>query len=156
MTGKTAAKETAHAFITERPLRSEELLELVGRAGHGAQALFLGVVRDHHEGRSVRAVTYDCFRPLAEKTLSEIAREAASRWQAVVACAHRVGTLEVGEASVAIAAGSEHRAEAFEASRWVIEEIKRRLPVWKKEHYADGGAAWLSGCALDGAAHERR
>ncbi len=136
------------SFITEHPLRPDELLSMVSRSSHGAQTLFLGVVRDHHEGRAVRAVTYDCFRPLAEKTLAAIASEAAARWKAAVACAHRVGTLELGEASVAIAVGCEHRAEAYEASRFVIEEIKRRLPVWKKEHYEGGDSAWLPGCGL--------
>lgn len=140
------------AEVTERPLRPEELLELVRRPGHGAEAVFLGVVRNHHEGRAVRAVTYDCFVPLAEKVLSEIAQEAAGRWKAAVACAHRVGRLEVGETSVAIACASAHRAEAFDACRHVIEEIKRRLPVWKKEHYEGGDSQWLSGCALPHAA----
>ncbi len=135
--------------VTEHPLRAEELLDWLADPAHGARDLFLGVVRAEHEGRKVRAVSYDCFKPLAEKTLREIAREAQERFGSRLACAHRVGRLEVGEASVAIAAGSPHRAEAFEACRYVIEEIKRRLPVWKKEHYEDGDSAWLPGCALE-------
>lgn len=139
------------AFVTDHPIRPEELLELAARRGHGATNLFVGAVRDHHEGRAVRAVTYDCFRPLAEKVLGQIASEAASEHQALVAVAHRVGRLEVGEISVAIAASSPHRAQAFDASRAVIEQIKVRLPVWKKEHYVEGESAWLSGCALGAA-----
>lgn len=142
-------REGPVAVVTERPIRPEELLDLVSRPAHGAQALFLGVVRDHHEGRAVRGVTYDSFRPLAEKVLLEIAADAERRWPCLVACAHRVGRLDVGETSVAVAAASAHRAQAFDACRHVIEEIKRRLPVWKLEHYAEGASAWLPGCSLD-------
>lgn len=135
--------------VTEAVLRPDELAMLVAASGHGAEAMFVGVVRDHHEGRDVRAVTYDAFRPLAARTLRQICEEAAQKWPASVACSHRIGRLEVGEASVAIAAGSAHRAEAFEACRYVIEEIKKRLPVWKKEHYVGGDSAWTAGCALE-------
>jgi molybdopterin synthase catalytic subunit len=126
------------------------MLDLVADPRHGAQALFVGVVRDLHEGRRVAAVTYDAFPPLAERELAAIAKEAEGRFQARIAAGHRIGRLEVGESSVVIAAGSEHRAEAFEACRYVIEQIKKRLPVWKKEHGADGSARWLDGCALRG------
>jgi len=135
-------------IITERPLRVEELIELCAAPGHGAQAVFVGVVRDNHEGRKVDGVTYDCFVPLAERTLAEIAEEARGKFGAKIAAAHRIGRLAVGEASVAIAAGTPHRAEAFDACRYVIERIKERLPVWKQEHYVDGTANWLDGCAL--------
>jgi len=140
--------EKVFTSVTEAVLRPDELSTLVAAPGHGAETLFVGVVRDHHEGRDVRAVTYDAFRPLAARTLRTICEEAAVKWQARVACSHRLGRLEVGEASVAIAAGSAHRAEAFEACRYVIEEIKKRLPVWKQEHYADGDSVWTAGCAL--------
>jgi molybdopterin synthase catalytic subunit len=93
-------------------------------------------------------MTYDGFEPLAAKVLQEIASEAQARWRVRVAAAHRLGRLEVGEASVAVACGSAHRAEAFEACRYVVEEIKRRLPIWKKEHFADGRSEWLEGHAL--------
>lgn len=134
--------------ITETPLEPGRLLSSISADGHGAQALFVGVVRDHHQGRGVCAVSYEAFRPLAEKVLSRIAGEADEKWGVRVAAAHRLGRLDVGEASLAVAVGSPHRAEAFEACRWVVEEIKARLPVWKKEHYADGKSAWLEGCAL--------
>lgn len=137
-----------HSALRRGPLDAAALTSFAGAPGHGAVAVFIGVVRDLHEGRSVEAVSYDAFEPLAAKTLAAIAREAAERFGAVVAAEHRLGRLLVGEASVAIAAGSPHRAEAFDACRWVIEEIKRRLPVWKQEHYADGGSSWLEGCSL--------
>ena len=134
--------------VTERPIRPEEMLDLISDPRHGAQALFVGVVRERHEGRKVAAVTYDAFPPLAERELASIAAEAAQRWPVRIAAGHRIGKIVVGESSVVIAAGSEHRAEAFEACRFVIEEIKKRLPVWKKEHDEDGTERWLDGCAL--------
>jgi molybdopterin synthase catalytic subunit len=137
------------AEIADRHLRIEELIENVSvSSANGAVASFVGAVRDHHEGKRVVAVTYDAFKPLAEKVLAAIAAEAASKFKARVAVMHRVGRLELREASVAIAAASEHRAEAFDACRYVIEQIKIRLPVFKKEHYAEGKDAWLEGCAL--------
>ena len=117
-------------------------------------ASFIGTVRAVHAGRHVRSVSYDCFVPLAEKELARIAARAEKRWPVRVAAAHRTGRLKVGEASVAIAVGSAHRAEAYAACRFVIEEIKLRLPVWKKERYTTGEGRWLAGCALRG--HGRR
>ena len=134
--------------VTERPLRPEEMLDIVSDPHHGAQALFIGVVRARHEGRVVSSVTYDAFAPLAEKVLGEISAEASKRFSARIAVGHRLGTLDVGETSVIVAAGSEHRGEAFDACRFVIEQIKTRLPVWKKEHGSDGSQRWLDGCAL--------
>ena len=134
--------------VTLRPLRPAALAAAVASRRHGACAAFVGVVRAVHAGRRVKAVSYDAFTPLAEKELARIAAEAARRWPAAVAAEHRLGRLRVGEASVAIAAASAHRAEAFEACRYVIEEIKRRLPVWKKEHYVRGKSRWLAGCSL--------
>jgi molybdopterin synthase catalytic subunit len=140
---------SAYAEITDRPIDATALLARVAAAEHGAQTLFLGVVRDHHEGKRVSAITYDCFAPLARKTLAAIAAEAAERWPGVrVAVVHRVGRLVVGEASVAIAIGSRHRAASYEASRHVIEQIKARTPIWKQEHHADGSSDWLDGQPL--------
>lgn len=116
--------------------------------GHGALASFVGVVRDCHEGRAVTGVTYDAFEPLAAGELAAIAEEAAARFGARVAVEHRVGALEVGEASLAIVAGAPHRGPALDACRWALEEVKRRVPVWKQEHHAGGPSRWLDGCPL--------
>ncbi|MDP3543729.1 MAG: molybdenum cofactor biosynthesis protein MoaE [Elusimicrobiota bacterium] len=140
------------SFVTAARLDPAALCRAVSSPKHGALASFVGTVRSVHAGRRVKAVSYDCFVPLAEKELARIKAAAEKRWPARVAVAHRTGRLKVGEASVAIAAGSGHRAEAFEACRFVIEEIKRRVPVWKKEHYLKGDGRWLAGCAL----HRRR
>ena len=136
--------------VVKSRLDAAALCRAVSSPKHGAVASFIGTVRSPHAGRVVRAVTYDCFTPLAEKELARIAAAARRRWPVRVAVAHRVGRLKVGEASVAIAAGSAHRAQAYDACRFVIEEIKRTLPVWKKEHYARGSGRWLAGCALHG------
>ncbi len=138
--------------ITKSRLDPAALGRAVSSPKHGAVASFIGAVRAVHAGRFVTAVSYDCFLPLAEKELSRISAAAERRWPVRVAVAHRIGLLKVGEASVAIAAGSIHRAQAYEACRFVIEEIKLHLPVWKKEHYVQGDGRWLAGCAL----HRRR
>lgn len=139
---------TSWSGIRREELRPEALLRQVAARSCGATASFVGSVRDHHEGRAVRAVTYDAFEPLAAAVLAGIAREAAGRFGARVAIEHRIGRLEAGEASVMIAAAAPHRAPAFDACRWAIEEIKRRAPVWKQEHYADGTSGWLEGRSL--------
>src|SRR5215212_9297003 len=111
------------ADVTDKPLDPAALLERVAASGNGAATLFLGVVRDLHQGNRVVAITYDCFAPLARKVLAEIAAEAAERWPGVrVAVVHRTGRLAVGEASVAIAIGSPHRAASYDASGHVIDE----------------------------------
>ena len=134
--------------ITRGRLDPARLAGSLASPKNGASACFTGIVRSVHAGRRVKAVNYDAFAPLAEKELARIAAEAERRWPAAVAAEHRLGRLRVGEASVAVAAASMHRAEAFEACRFVIEEIKRRLPVWKKEHYVKGKSRWLPGCSL--------
>lgn len=143
-----------YTAITSDPITAETVLRHVGDDGDGAVCVFLGVVRDHNEGRSVRGVAYSAYREMAERVLAEIAAEAAERAGSDrVAVVHRTGELAVGEASVAIAVSSPHRAEAFDACRYVIEEIKKRLPVWKQERYVDGDEAWLDG-AVPEVAHD--
>ena len=134
------------AWITRDSIRSEEVLALVGDDADGAAVLFLGTVRNRNEGAPVSGLSYDAYEEMAGRVLAEIAGEAAHRLGTDrLAVVHRVGELGIGDVSVAIAASSPHRAEAFEAARYVIEEIKKRLPVWKKEHYVDGEARWLDG-----------
>jgi molybdopterin synthase catalytic subunit len=134
------------ARITRDPIDPAALLAQVGTASDGAVVLFVGTVRDHNDGRTVTGMRYDAFAEMAQAVLGEIAAEAAARAGSDrVAVEHRIGELAIGEASVAIAVSSPHRAESFAAARYVIEEIKQRLPVWKHECYADGGARWLDG-----------
>ncbi len=132
--------------ITSDPIDTAGVLAKVGHAEDGAVLLFLGVVRDHNDGRPVSGVGYEAYAEMAEGVLAELAAEAAERLTTDrIAVIHRVGELGIGEASVAIAVSSPHRAEAYEASRYVIEEIKKRLPVWKHERYSDGTTDWVEG-----------
>lgn len=143
--------------IVSEPIMAEGVLARVGDHADGAAILFLGVVRDHADGRPVHGMRYDTYQAMAEEVLAQIAGEAAERLGTDrVAVVHRIGALDVGEVSVAIAVSSPHRAEAFEASRYVIEEIKKRLPVWKKERYADGAEAWVEGAVPPGTGDARR
>lgn len=132
--------------ITRDPIDAAALLRETVAASDGAALLFWGVVRNEHEGRPVSHLEYEAYAPMAEAKLREIAGEARERWATgEISVVHRVGRLEVGEASVAIVVASPHRAEAYEASRYVIEELKRRVPVWKREGYADGESRWVPG-----------
>src|SRR5262245_24241003 len=145
--------EAMRATITDQPLDPGRLLAEVSRDAHGAVLLFLGTVRDVNEGRAVSGIRYEAFREMAESILEQIAEE-AERMVGVCAIAltHRIGDLVVGEPSVMIAVSTPHRAQAFEANRYIIEEIKKRLPVWKYESYAAGDSAWVKGQVVAGAA----
>ncbi|MDT8339927.1 MAG: molybdenum cofactor biosynthesis protein MoaE [Longimicrobiales bacterium] len=135
------------ARITSEPIDPEALRG--AGAGDGAELLFLGVVRNHAEGRPVRGMRYEAYGEMAERVLAEIVREAEARHAVSrVAAVHRVGELAVGEVSVAILVAAPHRDAAYGASRFVIEQIKRRLPVWKHEHFADGASRWVAGVPL--------
>lgn len=137
---------SALAWITREPISADSVLTRVGGPAHGAIDVFLGVVRDQNEGQPVSGMHYEAYVEMAERTLREIVAEATSQNGAcTVAAVHRIGELRVGEVSVAIAASAPHRAEAFAACRYVIEEIKRRLPVWKQERYVSGAEQWLTG-----------
>ena len=135
-----------HAAVVRTPIDAAAVMRRVGDPAHGATLMFVGVVRDHAEGRSVSGMRYDAYEPMALDVLRTIAAEAAERLGTEsIAVVHRVGELAVGEASVAVAVSSPHRAESYDASRYVIEQIKTRLPVWKKERYSDGDASWVGG-----------
>lgn len=144
--------------IVESPIDSGEVTRWLGAPECGAEVLFLGIVRANNLGHKVQAVSYDCMVPLAEKTLAKIAREALEivGSEGAVCVIHRIGTLPVGEASVIIGTASPHRSESYKASRHVIEEIKKRLPIWKKEHYEDGESEWLEGHALCTKSHDAK
>jgi molybdopterin synthase catalytic subunit len=136
----------AATLVTPATIDLGALVAAVSHAGAGAVATFLGVVRDVNQGASVSGIEYEAYAQMADRELGAILAEAESRWPGVRAAAvHRTGYLAVGEASVAVAASSPHRAPAFAACRYVVEELKRRVPVWKREHYADGRRQWVDG-----------
>ena len=136
----------AYAAVTDRPIDAARLLADSVSPADGAALLFWGVVRNENDGRPVDHLEYHAYADMAERIMHRIAEEAISRFGVGdVRVVHRVGRLEVGEASVAIAVASPHRAEAYEASRYVIEELKKRVPVWKREGYTDGETDWVAG-----------
>lgn len=139
--------------IGRAPLALEPLTRAVtfdGASGsHGAVVTFLGLVRNHNLGRSVRYIEYDAYEPLAIKAFERIADEVHTRWHGVrLALHHRTGRLEIGDASVAIATSSPHRADAYAACRYAIERVKQIAPVWKHEYF-EGGDVWIEGATAD-------
>lgn len=131
--------------VTSEPLSIDEAYTAVRRENCGAVALFVGTVRDHHDGKTVVSISYSAFKEMAEKEFAKIAAEAESRWKiGSVYIAHRTGKLEIGDASVVIAVSAPHRDEAFQACRHAIEALKKIAPIWKEEFY-ETGKAWVSG-----------
>jgi molybdopterin synthase catalytic subunit len=132
--------------ITSEPFDIQRLISGFASEEDGALLLFLGVVRNHNEGREVAGLEYEAYEEMGEAVLEEIAREAQEGCGSDrILVQHRVGVLEVGGVSTVIAVATPHRAEAYEASRYIIEEIKKRLPVWKKENYVEGDSQWVMG-----------
>jgi molybdopterin synthase catalytic subunit len=129
-------------FLSDAPLDLGALIREVSSPDRGGIACFLGTVRDHHEDRAVVGLEYSAYADMVEAECARIVAEAQARWPVRVALRHRVGALEIGEAAVAIAVAGAHRDEAFAGCRHVIEEVKRRVPIWKKERYADGTVEW--------------
>ena len=141
--------------IVREALAVEPLIKLVEGdvqargEGCGGITTFLGVVRATHKGRRVRHLEYEAFEPLAVKVFQQISAEIEHEWPGTsVAIHHRIGRLEVGEASVAIAAAAAHRGEAFQVCRYAIERVKQIAPVWKHEFFVDG-EAWVEGAVAD-------
>ncbi len=131
--------------ITHEALNRAALVEAITHPSVGGIVVFEGVVRDNARGKQVRYLEYDVYPEMALAQIRAIIAEAEQRWGAVrVAVAHRVGRLEIGEASVIIAVGTPHRAEAFEVCRYLIDTLKTRVPIWKKEVSVDG-EEWVEG-----------
>lgn len=127
------------SYLTDGSIDSAALVRRTMRPSDGACVLFEGVVRDHDEGKAVESIFYDAYRPMAEKEIEKIVREVQARLEAVaISVVHRLGHLRVGDASIVIVCTSPHRAEAFEASRLLIDRIKQTVPIWKKERGPDG------------------
>ncbi len=132
--------------VIEGPLDVAAIRASMTVAAAGAVVVFEGCARDHHEGRPVELLAYEAFVPMAEAELGRLRREAMARF-GLRACAihHRLGPVPLAEAAVVVATASAHRAEAFESARWIMDEIKKSVPIWKKERYAQGGEAWVEG-----------
>jgi molybdopterin synthase catalytic subunit len=140
---------TPATAITSDALDVMALVRVVDARGSGAIATFLGLVRDRNQGRAVTHLIYEAYEPLADRALERIVTEVGERWpSAKLALHHRIGRLEIGEASIAIAAASAHRADAFAACRYAIERVKQIVPIWKHEFF-EGGDVWIEGATAD-------
>ena len=128
--------------LVDGPLDVDAAVLSVEDPGFGAVVTFLGTVRNHHAGRPVEKLTYTAYRRMAADALARIASELEAAAPVRVAILHRLGEVPVGEPSVVIAVGSAHRAAAYEASRTALERLKAEVPIWKREHYAEGEAVW--------------
>lgn len=131
------------SYLTDEPIDSAALRRAVLRPSDGAAIVFEGVVRNHHEGHAVDSIFYDAYRPMAEKEIEKVIRGVEQEFPAVaIAVLHRLGELRVGDVSISIVCCSPHRAEAYEASRAVIDRIKKTVPIWKKER-GPAGEEWV-------------
>jgi molybdopterin synthase catalytic subunit len=136
-------------LITTDRLDVMALVRVVGADKTGAITTFLGLVRDHNQGRRVSHLVYEAYAPLADRALTRIVDEARDQWpSATLALHHRIGRLEIGEASIAIAVAAPHRADAFAVCRYAIERVKQIVPIWKHEYF-DGGDVWIEGATAD-------
>ena len=130
--------------LVSDPIDTQAVLTFVNSSQAGGVVLFLGTTREFTGGRQTASLDYEAYGAMAEQKLQELAGEAAEKWP-LVACAihHRLGPVALGEASVAIAVSTPHRAEAFEAGKWLIDMLKIVVPIWKQEHWADGSTEWV-------------
>ena len=142
--------------LSTDPLSTLQLAEALQDLRAGAIVEFEGRVRDHNEGRRVLRLEYEAFDTLAAREGERILSEAREKFDVLSAgCVHRTGLLELGEVAVWVGVAAAHRGPAFEACRYIIDEIKTRVPIWKKEHYAEGASGWIN-CAAEAGAHDAR
>ncbi|MFA7329985.1 MAG: molybdenum cofactor biosynthesis protein MoaE [Candidatus Delongbacteria bacterium] len=140
--------------LSDTPLAPEALARDLCHDGAGALVVFEGRVRDENEGRAVLRLDYEAYEVLCLKEGGRILDEARTRFGLLGACGvHRTGSLELGECAIWVGALAAHRGAAFDACRWIIDELKQRLPIWKREHYRDGTTGWVrcEACAAPGA-----
>ena len=128
--------------ITNNPLNIKETIAFVQLDSHGAIIIFDGVTRDHTDNRKVLFLEYEAYLPMAEKKLEEVAKEMCETWDIKVSIQHRLGKVEIGESSLVVTVGSQHRDQAYAASQYSVTRIKQIVPIWKKEHFV-GGEIWI-------------
>lgn len=130
--------------LTDATINEQSIIDQVRSPRVGAVVVFLGMTRELTVERRTESLDYEAYRPMAEKRIAELESEARRRWP-IIECAivHRTGNVPASETSVAIAVGTPHRRDAFEAGRWLIDRIKESVPIWKREQYADGATDWV-------------
>ena len=130
--------------LTTEPIDISKLESQLDDPACGGVVIFVGKVRNHHEGKAVQALSYEAYAPMVEKTFRQIGEEAVARFGVKsVNIVHRVGNLTIGDVAVWVGVQSAHRAEAFDACRYAINQLKERAPIWKREHYVDGLSQWV-------------
>lgn len=139
-------KPPAMIQLSSQPINVQAVLQTVASAEAGGVVLFLGTVRATTGEKSVAYLEYECYPEMAQKVLHYLVHQAKERWN-LLGCSivHRLGKVEVGQLSVAIACSAAHRGPAFEATRWLIEQLKHQVPIWKKEYFRDGTSQWVTG-----------
>ncbi len=136
-------------YLSETPLSLGELLAENQYPQCGGLAVFGGAVRNHHEGKPVLRLRYTAYAPLAQKLMREIEQAARDKFGAPYCrVQHRVGLLEIGDVAIYCVTRAPHRAEAFDACRWIVGEVKHTVPIWKEEFYVDGSSAFVQGCCI--------
>ena len=138
--------------LSEEPIRADQAQKQPVEDEAGAEVTFEGWVRDHNDGRSVKGLEYEAFKSLAEKEGNRILAETRTKFSVLsVTCVHRTGSLSVGDLAVRVAVTARHRNAAFDACRYIIDEVKKRVPIWKKEHYREGDSGWVNAGESPGA-----
>lgn len=144
--------EVLHAAIVQAPIDVGRLIATAQAPGVGALSVFLGTVRDLNDGRPVSGMDYEAYEAMAASELAAVARDVCDATPGLrVTIEHRIGTLAIGEVSVAIVAAHAHRGPALDGARAIIESLKQRVPIWKREHYVDGERAWVDPTRAPGA-----
>lgn len=139
-------------FLSYTPIIPEQVTATLAGDADGAVVTFVGRVRNHHGGRTVTALAYSAYVAMADAATAAIVAEASARWPVRVVVVHRLGELAIGDVAIVVAASGGHRAECFAATGWVVDEVKRRVPIWKRERYDDGSEAWVDPTAPSGTA----
>lgn len=135
--------------ITKKAIDLDEVLDSVQDDSIGGTVLFVGTIRNHNDGKKVTALEYESYRRMAERRIKDLEQEVRKKWPIKeMVMVHREGKLKVGEVSVAVAVSSEHRAEAFEAARFAIDQIKETVPIWKRETLGSGKRVWVGGTPI--------
>ncbi len=136
------------SYLTREPIDLNQLMKEVTDPKAGGIVTFLGTTRNHSEGKEVRYLEYESYESMAEKMIDDLVKQAYQKWQLHhIALQHRLGRIELTEPSIAIYVSSSHRAEAYAASRFLIDEIKKKVPIWKKEYFTDG-CQWSPGAPV--------
>ncbi len=130
--------------ITENPIDTDQVLKSVNSIHAGASVLFVGTTRQFTRGKETLKLDYECYQEMAIKKMSQLRDQAMAKWP-VTECSiiHRIGTVELGEASIAVAVSTPHRADSFAAAQWLVDTLKQEVPIWKREHWADGSPEWV-------------